>query len=243
MGVHRRGSPATGTTVVYATHTSPRRSATPTACSCWPTASALFWGAPAELRAGRGAAGRRPRVGVRRASCTQRGPLSRALAARQGPADPARARRCWWRCSSSTRCVVALLIGLALSPRARQAEGRVRERGAGAASTSRSAASRFDFAIDGAATCSSTSSRSRSPRARGGDRKVRDGDVLAALIVSRRTPPQKLESALEPPQLEVLSTRRTRSRRASWTTRSTPPLPTPTGAVPRASRQEVARAT
>ena len=62
-----------GTAVVYRdAHRLRRRSATPTGCWCSPTASALFWGPPAELqRARRGA----PATSRRRSSpsCDEQG--------------------------------------------------------------------------------------------------------------------------------------------------------------------------
>ena len=86
VGVHRRRSRHDASSTRRTT--SARPSATPTACSCWPTASCC---SPAP-RAARGAVGgrrrRRPRGRVRRASCTSAA-TERALAPAQGPADPA----------------------------------------------------------------------------------------------------------------------------------------------------------
>ena len=85
---------------------SPRPSGTPTGCWCWPTASALFWGTPAELQPRR----------VGRATATSKRRSCRSFASRATDAADAAlrwllsrtcascgARRCWSRCWSSTR--------------------------------------------------------------------------------------------------------------------------------------------
>ena len=91
--------------------TSARPSATPTACSCWPTASCCSRARPRELEQRRRRRRRaRLRGRVRRASSTS-GVTERALAAAQGPADPAPLAAAGRAAGRSTRSSIALLIG------------------------------------------------------------------------------------------------------------------------------------
>ena len=89
VGVRRRAGARAARRSSSPPTTSARPSATPTACSCWPTASCSSRARRAALHEARR---RRPRVTSRRrscASCTSGATERRALAAAQGPADPA----------------------------------------------------------------------------------------------------------------------------------------------------------
>ena len=190
--------------------TSPRPSATPTACSSSPTASCSSPARPASLR-DRGRAGdTRLRGGVR-AVPARAGPLTRVRwlllkdlqILRRSPLLVVAARRLSGarsRCSSASRCRGG----------PEQAEGRVpqpgaRGRGRSSASAARSATppttpSELFKAIDPIRVHT---------RERGGRRLVESGDALGALIIPP-TPPSGCASSLsltggvERPQVEVI---------------------------------------
>ena len=107
VGVRRPRSPQAARRSSTRPTTSPRPSATPTACSCSPTASCCSPARPRELERATGgddAPTSRPRSS---ASCTSGGTDAHALAAAQGPPDPAplaaAGRRCWCSTRSSSR--------------------------------------------------------------------------------------------------------------------------------------------
>ena len=78
--------------------TSARPSATPTACSCWPTASCCSPARPRELETATAATPRRP-TSRPRSCASSTSEATDALAAAQGPADPAPLAAAGRRCS------------------------------------------------------------------------------------------------------------------------------------------------
>ena len=107
-------------------------SATPRACSCWPTASCCFSGPPVELRGdGRRARARRTSrralVAFLRRSLRPRecGAGDASAGCCEGPADPAPLAGAERAARSSTPSSIAVLIGLALSRGPGAAAGRV----------------------------------------------------------------------------------------------------------------------
>ena len=104
-----------GTTVVYSTHNVAEAERYADRVLVLADGELLFTARPRELERTAGGARRRLRGARSCASCAA-GPLTRALAAPQGPADPAPLAAAGRRCSSLYPVLVALLIGFALSP-------------------------------------------------------------------------------------------------------------------------------
>ena len=169
--------------------TSPRPSATPTACSCSPTASCCSRARPRELERRGGRPRRRLRGGVRRASCTS---------AATEPCAGCCSRTC--RSCAARRCSSALLVAL---PGPRRAADRLSRSRAGPSKPKVAFANlvppgetefsrRRRAASTPRATPTSSSRRSTRPRrrrARRRSRRSRSGEALGALIIPRRRRP------------------------------------------------------
>ena len=115
MGVHPQPRRARAPPSSTPPTTSRRPSATPTRCWCWPTASCSSPARRASWRT-RSASrrGARLRGGVRGLPARARA-LDACAGCCSRTCRSCAARRCWWRCSCSTRSSIATLIGFALS--------------------------------------------------------------------------------------------------------------------------------
>ena len=230
----------TAPTVVYSTHTiSGGRALRRPACSCSPTARRCSGASPPSSRASRARAGRRPRDGVRRASCRQQGPLTalrllvkdlqilRALAAARSA--------CW----CVYPIVVALLIGLALAAAPEKPRvAFVNEVPRGQALDARRPGG-FDLGAVPERSCATTIERVAASVARGGRaegagrRRARRADLPGGHRPASSSSTARRHAA----RSRCSSTRRTRSRRSSSTTRSARCSPRRTGALARAHRR------
>ena len=208
-----------GTTVIYATHNVQEADRYANQLIVLADGERLFDGSPRDARAARSArrasTSRRPSS----SSCTSAATEMRWLLLKD--LRSCAARRCWWRCSCSTRSMIAVLIGFALSRGPDKPEVAFYNGLEGKSAVVELGGDRIDLAKEGRG-CSTPSTRCAWTARQEAIQKVKDGDVLGALIIperprrrtsSRRSSRGRSRSTTTPRTRPSASSSRTRSRR------------------------------